>query len=212
MQIDFAKYNKDLKIADKVYISQKPRHGVCSSDTSSIDVEDNFCSVVTTYLPTADYSGEDTFNFFHLHENMTATTDEKVIRVIVRPKPGHVKAVTDYATMTTDDDHVRIGVLDNDVTKDNKDICITRYARPIEDDSSQARFEDVAKTLGMTSVHAFPPKAPDCLFDQYDPKLKVGYICFWFPSIVYLSYRLQAHNHTILSYDIETILFQTVST
>ena len=172
MRIDFAKYNKDLKIANKVYISQKPKHGVCSSETSGIDVEDNLCSVVTTYLPTADYSGEDTFNFFHLHENMTTTTEEKVIRVIIRPKPGDVKAVTDYATMTTDDDHVRIAVLENDVTKDNVDVCITRYASANED-NRQARFENVAKKLGMTSNQALPPKAPDCLFDQYDPKLKV---------------------------------------
>lgn len=103
---------------------------------------------------------------------MSRTVDENVMRVIVRPKPNHVKAVSDHATMTTDDDHVRIAVLDNDVIKDKVDVCITKHG-DANKDSSGTMFEDVATKLGMTSIQALPPKAPDCLFDQYDPKLKV---------------------------------------
>lgn len=38
------------------------------------------------------------------------------------------------------------------------------------------RFEDVAEKLGMTAIQQKPPKAPECLFDQYDPNLKI-----WIP-------------------------------
>ena len=34
-------------------------------------------------------------------------------------------------------------------------------------------FQDVAPVLGMDADQTIPPKAPDCLFDQYDPFLKI---------------------------------------
>lgn len=162
-----------------MFISQKPRHGKfpCSLQAKDADMDSDYYNVVTSYLPSNDYSGEDTFNFFYLHTNMSRTVEENVIRVIVRPIPVHVKAIPDHATMTTDDDHVRIAVLENDVTNDKVDVCITRHGGANHGDG-EARFEDVATKLGMTSIQALPPKAPDCLFDQYDPKLKVFALVF----------------------------------
>jgi hypothetical protein len=176
VKIDFTKYNKEIKIAPKVLISRKPKHGVfpCSHDEGSIDLHEGYCDVITTYLPNPEFSGEDTFAYSYLHENMTATSDgHYFIRVIVKPKPNVVEAVSDYATMTTEDDHVRIPVLKNDMFKDNVDVCIQRNVAAISREP-ETRFEDVAADLGMTSMQAIPPKAPDCLFDQYDPKLKVN--------------------------------------
>ena len=103
---------------------------------------------------------------------MTATDRNYFVRVIVKPKLNTVEAVSDHVTMTTDDDHVRIPVLQNDVFKDKVDVCIQKNMAAV-DEEAEVRFEDVAPSLGMTSVQALPPKAPDCLFDQYDPKLKV---------------------------------------
>ena len=38
------------------------------------------------------------------------------------------------------------------------------------------KFEDIAVPLGMTAIQQKPPKAPECLFDQFDPRLKI-----WIP-------------------------------
>lgn len=176
VKIDFTKYNNDIKIAPKVLISQKPKHGVfpCSQTPGSIDLQDGYCDVITTYLPNPDFSGEDTFAYSYLHENMTATSDGNYfVRIIVKPKPNTVEAVSDYATMTTEDDYVRIPVLKNDLFKDNSDVCIQKNVAAVDRDAG-VRFDDVAASLGMTSIQGLPPKAPDCLFDQYDPKLKVS--------------------------------------
>ena len=175
VNVDFLAHHKPShNLASKVFITQSPKHGVfpCLS-SDKLDLEKELCDAHTVYVPEPDYFGEDEFVYSYLHENLTATADGKFMaRVVIRPKADPIMAVSDDVTMTTADGHVRIPVLTNDNSKDVWEVCLTKYDAP-RSGAEEVTFEDVASKLGIDSMLQIPPKAPDCLFDQYDTNLKV---------------------------------------
>ena len=170
----FAHHKTSQSLASKVFISQSPKHGAfpCSS-AGQLDLERELCDSHTVYVPEPDYFGEDEFVYSLLHENLTTTADGKfMVRVVIRPKADPIAAAPDTVTMATTDGHVHIPVLKNDYSKDAWEVCLTKNHAP-RSSAPEVTFEDVAPKLGLTSILQVPPKAPDCLFDNYDPNLKV---------------------------------------
>lgn len=175
---DFLKYNKaSIKLAPKVAIVHQPKYGAfATASDGSLNVQNELCDAHATYIPNLDFSGEDVFVYSYLYENLTTTSDgELLARILVRPKSDTIMAQSDEVTMTTEDGHLHIPVLQNDYSKDRSAVCITKEEKHYSEDK-QVKFEEIAEMLGMTAIQQKPPKAPDCLFDQFDPNLKI-----WIP-------------------------------
>jgi len=175
---DFLKYNHaSVKLAPKIVIVKQPKHGAfATAPDGSLNVQNEMCDAYATYIPNKDFSGEDVFVYSYLYENLTTTSDGALqARIIVRPKPDTIVAKSDEVTMTTEDGRIHIPVLQNDYSKDRSAVCITKDEKRYSEEK-QGKFEDIAERLGMTAIMQKPPKAPDCLFDQFDPNLKI-----WIP-------------------------------
>ena len=125
---DFLKYSKgSIKLAPKVIIVDQPKYGAFASlPDGNLNVQNEMCDAQATYMPNQDFSGEDVFVYSYLYENLTTTSDGKLqARIIVRPNPDAIIAQSDEVTMTTEDGHVHIPVLENDFSKDDSAVCIT---------------------------------------------------------------------------------------
>ena len=162
------------KPAGSILISKAPGHGSleCFPDKNEITQTDKHCGLSPSYFPNTDYSGEDRFHYFLLHENLTTiSNDEYEVRIIIQPKPDNIKTQMDEAVMKSSDGFIHIPVLRNDKYVDKPDICMIRY-HSVQDKSAEIKFKDVAQELGMDAVQSAVPSSPDCLFDHYDPSLK----------------------------------------
>ena len=122
------KYNKATnKLATKIFIVEHPTHGAfASSPDGNLNIQNELCDAIVTYIPNQDFSGEDVFVYSYLHENFTTTTDGQLrARVIIRPQPDAIVAESDEVTMAADAGPIHIPVLKNDYSKDQSDVCIS---------------------------------------------------------------------------------------
>ena len=162
------------KHAGSILISKTPGHGSleCFPEKKKIIQTDKHCSLTPSYRPNADYSGEDRFRYFLLHDNLTTiSNDEYEVRVIIEPKADNIETQIDEAVMKSSDGFVHIPVLRNDKYVDKQDICMIQN-HDVQHNSAEVKFKDIAQDLGMDAVQSAVPSSPDCLFDHYDPTLK----------------------------------------
>ena len=134
---DFLKYNKaSIKLAPKVAIVHQPKYGAfATASDGSLNVQNELCDAHATYIPNLDFSGEDVFVYSYLYENLTTTSDgELLARILVRPKSDTIMAQSDEVTMTTEDGHLHIPVLQNDYSKDRSAVCITKEEKHYSED------------------------------------------------------------------------------
>ena len=160
------------KPAASILISKPPGYGSLDCEQNEATQTDEHCSLQPSYLPALDYSGEDGFRYFLLHENLsTVSNEEYEVRIIIRPKPDKIVAEMDEVSMKLSDGLIHIPVLKNDKYVDKPDVCMVQNHQ-VQDKNAEIKFKDIAQELGMDAVQSAVPSIPDCVFDQYDPTLK----------------------------------------
>lgn len=160
------------KPAASILISKPPGYGSLDCEQNEATQTDEHCSLQPSYLPALDYSGEDGFRYFLLHENLsTVSNEEYEVRIIIRPKPDKIVAEMDEFSMKLSDGLIHIPVLKNDKYVDKPDVCMVQNHQ-VQDKNAEIKFKDIAQELGMDAVQSAVPSSPDCVFDQYDPTLK----------------------------------------
>lgn len=173
-KVDIAIQDFHKRAAASILISTAPGHGSldCFPDQTEVTQTDEHCSLHPSYLPSTDYSGEDSFHYFLLHENRTTVSNEEYeLRIIIEPKADKIVAEIDEVSMNLCDGYIHIPVLKNDKHVDKADVCMIRDYHA-QDNSAEIKFKDIAPELGMDAVQSAIPSSPDCLFDQFDPTLK----------------------------------------